>query len=53
MSYVVHLKSLINFQLEVDSQVVGQKDMSRSAFDIWKEVRVSPANLLALYLNLI
>ncbi|KAG6731295.1 hypothetical protein I3842_01G122700 [Carya illinoinensis] len=24
--------------LEIGSQVVGQKDMSRSAFDIWKEV---------------
>uniref|UniRef100_A0A1D1XQK4 Chromosome transmission fidelity protein 18 homolog n=1 Tax=Anthurium amnicola TaxID=1678845 RepID=A0A1D1XQK4_9ARAE len=24
--------------LEVDSQVVGRKDMSKSAFDVWKEV---------------
>lgn len=25
-------------QLEIGSQVVGRKDMSRSVFDIWKEV---------------
>ncbi|XP_038981046.1 chromosome transmission fidelity protein 18 homolog [Phoenix dactylifera] len=30
-------KEALNF-LEVGSQVIGQKDMSRSVFDVWKEI---------------
>lgn len=28
----------IGSQLEIGSQVVGRKDMSKNAFDVWKEV---------------
>lgn len=48
---LVHLKSYDGFQLEVDSQVVGRKDMSRSAFDVWKEVSINPADLVSSILQ--
>lgn len=38
-----------DIQLDIGSQVVGRKDVSRSSFDVWKEVRKCPLtiNLIA------
>lgn len=37
LQFLKKKKETLNF-MEVGSQVVGQKDMSRSAFDVWKEI---------------